>query len=181
MIDMNIFWNGTALSSHKTNIRAKEEASDSIMKTITRLAFAIAFAAALLAQAADAARELSVEDECIAEKEALAKCVSEKGSKDCSSCSRRALSENDGVYPENDLGAALRCDGLRKSDMCGELLDCAREECPDGCLMELHDHHECLVRMTTGCELGCSTGFKGGMIAPALALLGAAAVGWVQI
>lgn len=116
---------------------------------------------------------------CNVESEALASCAHEETLK-CMTCSYRALLriEND-VFSESNVDSFL-CEDLKNSGMRDDLLSCATEECPDDCAQELHDHHECLVRSTTGCDLDSSSGFKTDiMVVPALALLGTVVMGWM--
>ena len=115
---------------------------------------------------------------CITESEALQKCISEE-TQDCVLCSHRALKENGGIFPDNDLGAAIRCDIIKKGELCDDLLDCAYDECPDDCLKELHDHASCIVKMESGCHLDCSVGSKANV--GLVVITGAAFVGLLGI
>jgi len=115
---------------------------------------------------------------CNYESEALATCAYEETLK-CMACSFRAFAENN-VFSVKNVDDSIICDDLKKSSMQDDLLDCAAEACPIDCIAELHNHHNCLVQMTTGCDLHCSSGAKKEiLLVPALLLLGTAVISWM--
>ncbi len=117
---------------------------------------------------------------CAVEADNLTNCLSD-GSAECMICSETAFKDNDGTFPANDIGQALRCDGLKKSSFCADLIECAsKAKCTDSCLSELYAHSSCIVKSETGsCDLNCSSGFKS--MPTFVVAVGVAVFGWLQL